>query len=48
MRVQVDDAGAELEEEGLDFGGEEGLGHVFEDGLEIVFEKFEDDKDAVG
>jgi hypothetical protein len=33
-------------EEGLDFGGEEGLGHVFEDGLQVVFEEFEDEEDA--
>lgn len=44
--VEVGDARGELEEEGFDFGGEEGLGHVFEDGLEVVFDEFENEEDA--
>jgi hypothetical protein len=31
--VEVGEAGGELEEEGLDLGGEEGLGLGFEDGF---------------
>lgn len=46
--VQVGDAGGELEEEAFDFGGEEGFGHVVEDGFEVVFDEFEDDEDGAG
>jgi hypothetical protein len=36
-----------LEEERFDFGGEEGLAHVVEEGLEIVFEEIHDEVDSV-
>lgn len=45
--VEVGDARRQLEEEGLDLGREEGLRHVLEDGLEVVFEELEDEEDAV-
>lgn len=44
--VQISDTAGELEEECLDLGGEERLGHVFEDGFEVVFEEFEDEEDT--
>jgi hypothetical protein len=44
--MEVGDTGRELEEEGFYFGGEEGLGHVFKDGFEVVFDEFEDEEDA--
>lgn len=42
--VQVRDSGRELEEETLDFGGEERLGHVLEDAFKIMFDEFENEK----
>ena len=46
--VEVGEAGGELEEEGLDFGGEEGGRLGLEEGFEVVFEEFEDEEDAGG
>lgn len=46
--VEVGDARSELEEEALDFGGEEGFWHVLEDALEVVFDEFEDEEDGAG
>lgn len=46
--VEVGDARGELEEEALDFGGEEGFGHVVEDGFEVVLDEFEDEEDGAG
>ena len=34
-------------EEGFDLGGEEGFGHFFEEGFEVVFKEVEDEEDAV-
>ena len=45
--MEVGGCGCDLEKEGLDFGGEEGLGHILEEGLEIVFEEVHDEEDTV-
>lgn len=47
MGVEVLGAGYDLEHDGFDLGGEEGFGHVFEQGLEVVFEEVHDEVDAV-
>ena len=42
--VEVGDARGQLEEKLLDLGGEEGLGHVFEDALEVMLHELEDEE----
>lgn len=45
--MEIIDTGNKLMEEGFRFGGEERLGHFFEEGFEVVFEEVEDKKDTV-
>ncbi len=45
--VEVGDARGELLKESFYLGGEEGLGHVVEDGVQVVLDEFEDEEDAV-
>ncbi len=47
MLVEVGDARGELLKESFYLGGEEGLGHVVEDGVQVVLDEFEDEEDAV-
>ena len=44
--MQVGDARGELVQQRLDLGGEEGLGHVLEDALEVVLDELEDEEDV--
>ncbi len=44
--MKVGDARCQLLKKGFYLRIEEGFGHVFKEGLEIVFEKVQDEEDA--
>lgn len=48
MVVEVGDAGCELVEEELEFGGEEGFREGCEEGFEVVFEEVENEEYTEG